>query len=712
LKPQIPTTALRRGLASAIVLTLAACGGGGGSDSPSATPTPTSPSPATPSSLTLSGVAATGKALAARPVAASCGTGTGTATTLADGSFSITISGGALPCIVRVTDASGTVLHSVANGSGSTAVANITPLTDLVLAQASGGQAAALFANFDATAQGKLNAAALATATTAVASALQGVLSLSGINPFTDALVAATGSATGNALDKKLDALASALTAAQLSVADLAATLVANGPAAAVVVSSQVQPASAHCAAMHSGKYLVINPNEDTAANRLRKVTLDATALTVTAADGTVSSPATPVAGRPCSYTSNNGQSSIVVSSSGVIVNRYLDTNGKARIALIIPEQAVALADLAGTWNTVEFNGNSGTLTNNYAQVTIDATGKLTAVADCQQLAPCTAHTPPAGFTANPAGGFDAVDTDGGVARLFAVRAPSGQLMLAGLIPQGFVVAAKQATAALPAVGAVTPFWDMTVNSSGIASAISEDTSTVQSTDAAAGTFTRSHLSNLNLYTFSVNSPRAGMRSRAANGCTSASGAAIGCNALVSLPVPAFGLTVYGSAVASTNFYGISVTMPAGTVTSAPPASTPAPATAAPGTLAISNGETYALRVALTINAAGQLTGGQYDFHTLSGTLTPCTHSAANDATCFGANAAITVTSQSGALSTAGAATPTTLRVGPDVFGYTFTGTLTGTRWVGTATKVATTASPNSGGGTASFDVDVVITQN
>ena len=51
------------------------------------------------------------------------------------GSYTIAVTGGQLPCVLRVTSGD-TVLHSVANGTGATATANISPLTELVLAQA------------------------------------------------------------------------------------------------------------------------------------------------------------------------------------------------------------------------------------------------------------------------------------------------------------------------------------------------------------------------------------------------------------------------------------------------------------------------------------------------------------------------------------------------------------------------------------------------
>jgi hypothetical protein len=64
---------------------------------------------------------------------------------------------------------------------------------------------------------------------------------------------------------------------------------------------------------------------------------------------------------------------------------------------------------------------------------------------------------------------------------------------------------------------------------------------------------------------------------------------------------------------------------------------------AAPGTLKVNGGESYPLRAGLTIDSSGAVTGGAYDFHKLDGTMTPCTHSATNDATCHGAGSTLSV---------------------------------------------------------------------
>ena len=114
----------------------------------------------------------------------------------------------------------------------------------------------------------------------------------------------------------------------------------------------------------------------------------------------------------------------------------------------------------------------------------------------------------------------------------------------------------------------------------------------------------------------------------------------------------------------------------------------------AANTLTVTGGESYPLRVFFTLDAAGLISGGDYDFHKLDGTMTPCEHSPANQATCHGTSASVSKSSQGAAINrSSGTAAPASLVVGPDGFGYTFTGTITGLDWVGTWSKVATPTS-------------------
>gem|GEM_PF-421025 len=698
--------------AAALLAMLTACGGGGDT-----TPAP-APDPA-PASLDLSGTAAVGRALAGATITAKCATGTSSTTAGTDGSYSLRISGGALPCVLQAVSGT-TTLHSVATGTGRSATANITPLTELVVAQANSGDAAALFSSFDAAAQAKVSSAALATATTSVQTALASVVDIAGVNPFTDTLVAATGTATGNALDAKPDTLGSKLGAAKVTLAELISTIARNGSAAATVVSSQVQPATSHCASLRSGAYTMIDPGAGTAALRARRVTIDAAALTLRDADGTVHN-AAAVTGKPCHFTSDAGSVNTVVSPAGVLVHHIVPGDGSgARVAVSLPTQAIAPAQLAGTWNTVEFgldNGSNQPAVNSYANVVVDATGKLTTISDCQFLQPCTPQTsaPPNGFLAGANGDLIVNDTDGSAGRFFAYRAPSGDMVLVGLPPSGIIVATRQAALALPAVGDTQSYWDVSVNSQGVASNLFADNRTVTAVDAARGTYTRSASYAGNVDSFSINSPRNGLRARAT--CVNSSGATVACG-MIAMPLTGMGMTVYGSSVASSGFFGLSVARPAGSAATGVQATSTAGSTdtgtgtgttAAVGTLVVNGGETYPLRASLTVSGAGQITGGQYDFHKLSGTMTPCTYSVVNASTCFGTSGSFNNTSQGGPISGSGSATSIRLVAGPDSWGYTYTGTLSGVRWTGTWTKVATANSAQTGSG--SFAVDLVITQ-
>ncbi|WP_089957992.1 hypothetical protein [Limnohabitans sp. 2KL-3] len=83
--------------------------------------------------LTLRGVAATGLAIDGGSVVVQCVSGTGTATTLANGSYSVTVQNGQGPCLITVTKGS-VVLRSISPQTTSgTAVANVTPFSNAIV---------------------------------------------------------------------------------------------------------------------------------------------------------------------------------------------------------------------------------------------------------------------------------------------------------------------------------------------------------------------------------------------------------------------------------------------------------------------------------------------------------------------------------------------------------------------------------------------------
>src|SRR5690606_6497856 len=124
------------------MLTLSACGGGGGSD----------PVYIPPSAPKLSGTAAVGAAIVGGTVTARCADGntfTEVVTTDANGNWTGTLTSGTMPCALQITG--GTPPDTLYSYASSTGTVNITPLTTLALAQATGQTPADWFNAFTGT---------------------------------------------------------------------------------------------------------------------------------------------------------------------------------------------------------------------------------------------------------------------------------------------------------------------------------------------------------------------------------------------------------------------------------------------------------------------------------------------------------------------------------------------------------------------------------
>lgn len=226
----------------AVVLALSACGGGGGGISTQ------------PTMLSVTGVAATGLAIPSAGVSAKCQSGNGSATTTATGAYSLVISGGAMPCMLEVTNpADGTKLHSVATGSGTSAVANITPLTELVTSRLLGQDPLAYYAALSAgNLSSRISTAGITVAQADVVSALTGTVDAKSISNFISTpMVAATLASPngGDALDKILDALSAKFTKTQISQLS---TLLASSSSIEVAKNSLINIL---------GVYRVVNQN-------------------------------------------------------------------------------------------------------------------------------------------------------------------------------------------------------------------------------------------------------------------------------------------------------------------------------------------------------------------------------------------------------------------------------------------------------------------
>lgn len=196
-------------------------GCGGSSSSSDSTPA----TAVTPPPSTLSGTAATGLPIVSGNISVKCAAGsTLTTTTSTAGAWTVTISGQTMPCAVQVSGgtvggvANTTPYHSVALAVGTV---NVTPLTDMVVANMAGQSPATWFSSISATTLSQTaTTTAVSTAVTNVQKALgsvSGMTAMSTTNPMTTAFKAQAG----DSMDAMLDAMKTGIAAAKTTYADI-----------------------------------------------------------------------------------------------------------------------------------------------------------------------------------------------------------------------------------------------------------------------------------------------------------------------------------------------------------------------------------------------------------------------------------------------------------------------------------------------------------
>ncbi|MFT3818667.1 MAG: hypothetical protein QM750_13675 [Rubrivivax sp.] len=523
--------------------------------------------------LTVTGTAATGAALAGAAVDVKCATGSASATTGADGSYSASISGGALPCVARVTPAAanGTVLHGVSTASGSSARINLTPLTQLIVARLAQAEPAGYYAGFDGGAAAALTASAVAGAQAAVVAKLKaGGVDFGAVADASGGpLAARNGSTAGDGHDQLLDQLQAALAAGGSSLTALAAATAAEAAVMAGKASSSgtasppgellLKPAASNCRGLRSGTYSVIGPWRGASlAEQAGEFVLDAQALTASfsATDQTTLTP-----NGNCAYTADGGSTQVMVAASGLMVWRYLD-EGSYHVAVAVPKQAHALAELAGDWNHLNLNAAGSAYTGAAGTLSIAADGAITGKLDCQndatwsiKTADCTV---PSGsnandgvLRANAAGGFDGADSSTGAAnaRVFAFRAGNGDLMLMHVGADGsFGFHTRVRSNTPPTVGGGSTSWNVTIARSGLApNAVSASSNTTLSVDTAAGSYLRQAgtvgQNTMHPETVMINSPRDGYNNRLAATVTNSAGASENVSEWTLLTLRGIGMT-------------------------------------------------------------------------------------------------------------------------------------------------------------------------
>ncbi|WP_444634289.1 hypothetical protein [Cupriavidus oxalaticus] len=545
------------GLAAAV---LTACGGGGDSEAPA------SSAPTTK----ISGTAAVGAALGNASVQAKCASGSGTATTAADGTFTINIPNATRPCVLSVKTPDGTTLHSVVEaGSGTSATANITPLTELITASLAQGDTDAFFEQFDASAQAKLTASGLSTATEAVKLVLTGVVDLTGIDPLKGTLVAANGSTAGNAQDQLLDQLGERLESSKTTLDELSSAVAAN--AGATAIQTALQPAAASCAGLRTGKYHLVGLSYPSGT----VAEVDASALTITqksgfGADASSGSSVTltPDAAEACRFTVSSGGSitTVLMSKSGVglVVPAAATTN--VAVGMMIPAQSLTIAELAGNWNGLGYEREDTNAQYQPSRVTfsLDGAGKASAGADCTGVNSCEnwpeAELPTFTTIGNGIFGFNDLYTTT-AQPFYTFKGTDGQVMAVLPYEDGFMVFNKQSDRALPAVGTTNAYWDnavMYMPPVGGGTPVLKFTGTekwstvVESADTQTGIYTRKRVEDGRLDSWKQNVPAPGLRYREASTAATES---------IAMLLGNTGLNV-SIGVNNANFYSISVNRP------------------------------------------------------------------------------------------------------------------------------------------------------
>lgn len=560
--------------ACAVALVIAGCGGGGGGNSGfvggSTSTTPTTPVTQSDPSLQLSGTAATGAALASASVAVKCASGEGTATTDANGAYTLKLTGGALPCVIKVTGTQGGVevtLHSLTEAGSAdastgvtSASANVTPLTELVVAQLTAGLPEDFFSAFNASSGVQISTEKLVAATQAVLTALKDAtgIDLGSIDPFKTQLVAATASAPdgGNAYDKLLDQLGDKVSIEALpQIVTQIATAAANGATSGLgdAMASVENGSLAGCPVAVSGKYRNLDY-----FGRISVRDVNFKTMKVSAEDGTPLYDITADAAKPCEFTvagTANGtqvQLDMVMGPSGIAsftINNI--TSGKTSIGYLIPVQSHPLSALTGEWTYLQsgYSGPQASFVNYLGKFDIKADGNITACDYAYggaDFSVCTPNSATRVLTARADGGFDLTKNGSVAASVYGYRTPDGTLTLFGTqnpagvntdptVMQTTMLLSQLNTLSMPAVGKVSNYWDVGLSqNAGVRTvSISPNSTTITAVDGDLATRTRA--SDGRVDTVRYNQPVAGLRYRAAG---------TGFGAAYQLPIRGTGFTV------------------------------------------------------------------------------------------------------------------------------------------------------------------------
>lgn len=559
-------------LGAAMALLLSACGGGGGGDSGGGGGGGTGNN-----IITLTGVVATVPATANAPVSTKCASGTGAATTDSNGNYAIQLGASAtLPCVLEATTASG-ALHSVTADAGTstpsgadtliTVKANITPVTELVVAELAGAKPADFYAGFDATKATVASSTQVATAVTAVTNQLTSAgVDMSTVgNVITGTLTPNAGSTAGNAYGVALGSLDTKLTETNTTLAQVVASTATNSNtsptppvlsnAASLPADLLLKPAANNCAALRTGIYRVVMPRYSSLAEQTTRLSIDAKTLQVT--DLSDNSVETWLPNGDCRFIANSADANkvdVVISQSGVLLARPFDgTDLQYHLAIGFPEQTRTVADLAGTWNRIGrewVSGNTAT-TATYegksGEHTLSATGAGSGITDCAFATGLCENVTDVTITAS-LNGTDGFNLNGvgpsqnWTDRIYVYKAGGGELMAINYAGDGsFTLWARKADSSAPTDGSTSRSWGIGVDTTNVSSPNSESDFTNGA--SAGGSYARTSNIDGHPETIQLNSPRSGYNFRAATVANTNTGGTVNVSEFTSLGLRGMGMS-------------------------------------------------------------------------------------------------------------------------------------------------------------------------
>ena len=242
------------------------------------------------------------------------------------------------------------------------------------------------------------------------------------------------------------------------------------------------------------------------------------------------------------------------MSGSGVIVFNSTEDN-VTRVGVALPVQNFTVALGEGTWNGLGLETDNGVRANRAAQITMDASGLVTAASYCTDMINCEtlsgASLPELRLELNASGGFNLRNvTEGKQSRAVAFRPGGGIPVIVELFESGELFFwSRDRTLTLPTVtGNLSASWNHTLNNNLTAAAVNESANTVVSVDAATGRYQRDAIFNFGTgatqrETLATNDPRNGYIRRLAETVTGSDGSTRNIAPWILMSLPGAGFT-------------------------------------------------------------------------------------------------------------------------------------------------------------------------